>query len=652
MSDWLLAGPILRRVTTKVVCVWLVSNQKHTLKLSVMKGTALLGQSDIKLLDQQRCQLGKQLFIYLLQAKPIAEEGDYPNDTLLSYRVDQVNDQSEVMSTINAKALKITYGNSTHPTFFIPKKLEKFLHGSCRKPHGHLSANDFNYDALALADDELNKTHKSLTDRPAILLMTGDQIYADDVADSVFALILKKGIDVLGFSDQLPFTDTTDQNFLTVDQVGGRKKLTKKSAGFSTEEGKNHLFRFCEFAAMYIYVFGNAQNWALDYSHETDAVMRSALQEFHNGLPKVRRLFANIPTYMIFDDHDVTDDWNITSGWYDRVRDKPLGHRIVSNALAAYWAFQGWGNDPDNFDYDVIRAVIDYLATANPSVTVTNQYDLITWKHRGWGYSVPTNPPVLVLDSRTQRVPDGDFYPTQLMDRYALDWLRIEWLALKAAQENEAKEGKQGEMLTQCPIIVAATPVMGLAPIEWFSQFLLWLTGTLEDTLPVRFLEKLADAEGFITGYIINLIDAEAWISNRDGYRNFLTCVLNRMEINQCVFLSGDVHYSFSAKATFDNQGKKLECWQLTSSSLCNEPNAQQRRILNKIRRLDRPATHKNWALRSRKRWQAEIQYLADTEVGLRVLPQCNIGLVEFKDGLPVKHSLLTLNAAKVFDLQ
>jgi phosphodiesterase/alkaline phosphatase D-like protein len=57
-------------------------------------------------------------------------------------------------------------------------------------------------------------------------------------------------------------------------------------------------------------------------------------------------VLANVPTYMIFDDHDVTDDWNLTARWRHRVHASPAGRRIVANALAAYWAFQGWGNDP------------------------------------------------------------------------------------------------------------------------------------------------------------------------------------------------------------------------------------------------------------------------------------------------------------------
>ena len=48
---------------------------------------------------------------------------------------------------------------------------------------------------------------------------------------------------------------------------------------------------------------------------------RKLLRDFERGLAKVRRVLANIPTYMIFDDHDVTDDWNLNPLWYDRVLD-------------------------------------------------------------------------------------------------------------------------------------------------------------------------------------------------------------------------------------------------------------------------------------------------------------------------------------------
>ena len=68
--------------------------------------------------------------------------------------------------------------------------------------------------------------------------------------------------------------------------------------------------------------------------------------DFYDSLPRVRRALANVPTYMVFDDHDVTDDWNIGRAWRDQVYTSPLGRRIITNALVAYALFQDWGNDP------------------------------------------------------------------------------------------------------------------------------------------------------------------------------------------------------------------------------------------------------------------------------------------------------------------
>ncbi len=70
------------------------------------------------------------------------------------------------------------------------------------------------------------------------------------------------------------------------------------------------------------------------------------LGAFYAALPKVRRTLANVPTYMIMDDHDATDDWNLNPMWVDRVNNATLGRTILRNALASYAVFQDWGNDP------------------------------------------------------------------------------------------------------------------------------------------------------------------------------------------------------------------------------------------------------------------------------------------------------------------
>ncbi len=70
---------------------------------------------------------------------------------------------------------------------------------------------------------------------------------------------------------------------------------------------------------------------------------------FSQTLPKVRCALANIPSYMIFDDHEVTDDWNMTRNFCRDFYGKALGQRVARNALTAYALCQHWGNVPDQF---------------------------------------------------------------------------------------------------------------------------------------------------------------------------------------------------------------------------------------------------------------------------------------------------------------
>src|SRR5262249_50983870 len=76
------------------------------------------------------------------------------------------------------------------------------------------------------------------------------------------------------------------------------------------------------------------------------AIKVEQMTRFYEALPRVRRTLANVPTYMIVDDHDVTDDWNLNPIWVDRVSNTTFGRAILRNALASYTVFQDWGNDP------------------------------------------------------------------------------------------------------------------------------------------------------------------------------------------------------------------------------------------------------------------------------------------------------------------
>jgi len=73
------------------------------------------------------------------------------------------------------------------------------------------------------------------------------------------------------------------------------------------------------------------------------------LTTFFSTVAVVRRVLANIPTYMICDDHEITDDWNMTRRFCDYVYSNVSGRRIIQNGLIAFSICQSWGNLPEQF---------------------------------------------------------------------------------------------------------------------------------------------------------------------------------------------------------------------------------------------------------------------------------------------------------------
>ena len=60
--------------------------------------------------------------------------------------------------------------------------------------------------------------------------------------------------------------------------------------------------------------------------------------------PDIRWLLSTVPSAMIFDDHDVSDDWNISQSWVDEKRSLPWWDERITGAFMAYWLYQHLGN--------------------------------------------------------------------------------------------------------------------------------------------------------------------------------------------------------------------------------------------------------------------------------------------------------------------
>ncbi len=62
------------------------------------------------------------------------------------------------------------------------------------------------------------------------------------------------------------------------------------------------------------------------------------------GDTTIRWLLSTVSTMMIFDDHDVHDDWNISDSWVEEMRAKEWWNEHIVAALASYWVYQHIGN--------------------------------------------------------------------------------------------------------------------------------------------------------------------------------------------------------------------------------------------------------------------------------------------------------------------
>lgn len=554
----ILAGPILRHVTPTCVTVWIASSKPLALKLQVydtdgeLVGTSQSTDSPVSHRAsapkpaQTDAPLGDNLNISLIEAHPTRAVSPFPADTLLSYElIDAITDEALDLDDV-------CLSGETRPGFYIPTDLNVIAYGSCRKPHGPAVGDDGSVqqtDSLALLAQHLESHQHNLAERPSLLFLAGDQIYADDVLPPLMDYVQSTAIQLLGKNIPLPHVGTIDKHTLA------ERLQLKQQLGLTSDAENGHVLSFAEYAMLYLVSLGNRIGFQCDIDGDSSAEERS-LHHFVNSQGEVRKVLANIPTYMNFDDHDVTDDWNLSRPWYDRVRNNPTSTRVIANAQAAYWAFQGWGNNPEAYSRDFRDTVIWHLNQPDDAERAT-AFDFQLWKFDQWGYVLNTQPPVFVVDTRTQRNYGSYKEPAQLMDRYALNNLREAWSKLDAPDDRPVT-----------PLFIMGTPVFGFSVIEWAQSFLYRL-GLLSGNV----FFKLSASK----------LDVESWIANPRGFSTFLNTLLLQLKLKKATFISGDVHYSFVNKAVYTNHCKRqtptqpsqphaLQCLQLTSSAMRNTP--------------------------------------------------------------------------------
>lgn len=127
--------------------------------------------------------------------------------------------------------------------------------------------------------------------------------------------------------------------------------------------------------------------------------------------PDIAWLLASVPSVMIFDDHDIIDDWNISDTWHRDIEREPWWRGRIVGGLMAYWVYQHIGNVAvaERADGELLAAVEagdDGALRAMAERADQGTPDDVG--HR-WSYGLDVGGSrLLVVDSRNGRVLDPD----------------------------------------------------------------------------------------------------------------------------------------------------------------------------------------------------------------------------------------------------
>ncbi|KEG42467.1 alkaline phosphatase D family protein [Streptomyces griseorubens] len=198
-------------------------------------------------------------------------------------------------------------------------------------------------------------------ERPDILLLLGDQVYADETSDS------------------------------TKEWLAARRDLSEPPG-----------------------------SQVADYEEYTHLYYESWLD------PQVRWLLSTVPTCMIFDDHDVIDDWNTSASWVEDMRATSWWRDRVLSGLMSYWVYQHLGNlSPADIEADPVYAAVretpdgtdalrEFASRAEADATA------VRWSYRRDFGRVR----LVMVDSRAARVLEEG--RRSMLDRDEADWLRAQ----------------------------------------------------------------------------------------------------------------------------------------------------------------------------------------------------------------------------------
>ncbi len=273
----------------------------------------------------------------------------------------------------------------------------------------------------------------------------------------------------------------------------------------------------------------------------------------------VRQALAALPTYMIFDDHEITNSWNIAPSWLGQALRRGLEQTLV-DGLVAYWLYQGWGNLCARSASEHPLLALMQQAAQSGEDALEELRDRVRKAVYGeimphWHYEIPTTPPIFVADVRADRPAFRGKTEAAALDAPA----RI----MSQPQMEELRRWLQTHASTAV-LLVSSVPAL-LPPAIGFAEYMAGIR-------PLRRgpLRQPAHLLATLQRQLAQYMSFDHWPVFSDTWHELVDLLAARQR--DLIILSGDVHFSYAAQArtTLFPTKKRATLYQLVASPFRN----------------------------------------------------------------------------------
>jgi hypothetical protein len=251
---------------------------------------------------------------------------------------------------------------------------------------------------------------------------------------------------------------------------------------------------------------------------------------------------------MIFDDHEVSDDWNISASWVEETRIHPWWNDQIVGANASYWIYQHIGNlSPQELAANELFEKVRTADDAWPLLREFASHAHRTSEGTRWSSCRDFgNVRLVVMDSRGGRVLEEG-------RRSMIDAREWAWIEDKAT-------GNFDHLLLATSLPVLLGPGMHYLQ-AWNEAVCAGAWGERAKVLGERVRRSQ---------------DLDQWASFQDSFAA-LTSLIQRVSSGEegdppssITILSGDIHHGYLAEASFDGTDARSRIYQAVCSPLRN----------------------------------------------------------------------------------